>query len=165
MLRHILYLIGFTVAAVFLKSQLMHVLHFLMYLHAQIANGLKVIFSDDAVGQILQSVLALLLIPIVIGVVCALVHFVVKQHHFPHTMGVVWACWAVLLVATLSGVSKHVSAVAENAPDHTQDQPQMAQNGKGQMQGQPHMAQNGKVQMQGQPQMAQNSGPAAPQTR
>jgi hypothetical protein len=156
MLRHILYLIGLSVAAVFLKSQLVHVLHFLMYLHGQIANGLKIIFSDDAVGEILQSVLALLLIPIVLGVIAALVHFVIKQEHFPHTMSVVWACWAVLLVAVLSGVSKHISSpVAENIPDQTQ----------GQLQGQPQMAQNGKGQMQGQPKMAQDGRPAMQQIR
>lgn len=119
MLRSILYLIGLSVAAVFLKTPLIHALHFFMYLHNQIGNGLKVIFSDDSVGKMLQSVLSLLLIPIVLGIVIGLIHFVVKQDHFPHTMTVIWICWAVLLVASLSGMSKS-GALAQNSPTATQ---------------------------------------------
>ena len=125
MLKSILYLIGLTVAAIFLKAQLVHVLHFLMYLYDKIGNGLNVIFSDDPVGKVLQSVLSLLLIPVVMGIVCSLIHFVIKQDHFPHTMVVIWVCWAVLLVASLSGMSKS-GTLAQNSSTSAQQQ-KMAQ--------------------------------------
>ena len=104
MLKHILLLVGCSIAAVFLKGQLVHVLHALLAIHDRIANGLGIIFSGDEVGRVLQSVIALLLIPIVLGVVVALAHWILKQMHFPHTMTVIWITWTILLVTMLSQV-------------------------------------------------------------
>ena len=105
MLRHVLFLVGLTVIAVVFQDQLMIVLHGLLYVHDKIAKGLGVVFSIDSLGEIVQFVLALLIIPVIVGVLVAVAHFVLKQAHFPHTMTVIWACWAVLLVAVLSEVS------------------------------------------------------------
>lgn len=104
MLKHILLLVGLSVAAVFFKGQLVHVLHGLLDIHDRIANGLGIIFSGDEVGRILQAVIALLLIPIVLGVVIAIAHWFIKQAHFPHTMTVIWVSWTILLVTMLSQV-------------------------------------------------------------
>ena len=82
----------------------MHVLHGLLAVHDRIANALGVIFSDDEVGRVLQSVLALLLIPIAFAAVITVVHWFLKQAHFPHTMTVIWISWTVLLVTMLSQV-------------------------------------------------------------
>ena len=62
------------------------------------------IFSGDEVGRVLQSVIALLLIPIVLGTVFAIAHWIMKQAHFPHTMTVIWVSWTILLVTMLSQV-------------------------------------------------------------
>lgn len=104
MFKHILFLIGFSVAAVFLKGQLIHVLHFLLAIHDRLANGLGLIFSGDELGRVLQSTLALILIPMVAGIIVTLAHFFLKQVHFPHTMTIVWVVWTVLLVTMLSQV-------------------------------------------------------------
>ena len=104
MLKHILLLVGCSIAAVFFKGQLVHVLHALLAVHDKIANGLAMIFSGDEVGRVLQSVIALLLIPLVLGVVIAIAHWILKQAHFPHTMTVIWVSWTILLVTMLSQV-------------------------------------------------------------
>ena len=102
MIKHILMLIAFSVAAIFFQSELVGVLHFFMSIHNQIAKGLGMIFSFSTVGEVVQSVLSLLLIPVVLGVVFAVAHFFIKQQHFPHTLPVIWVCWAVLLASILS---------------------------------------------------------------
>lgn len=102
MFKHILLLVGLSVAAIFFQNQLADVLHFVMKIHDQIAKGLGEIFSFSSVGEIVQSVLTLLLIPVVIGVLIAVAHFFIKQQHFPHTLHVIWVCWAVFLAAILS---------------------------------------------------------------
>lgn len=104
MLKHILLLVGCSIAAVFFKDQLVHVLHGLLAVHDRVANGLGVIFSEDSVGRVLQSVLALILLPIALGVIVALGHWLLKQVHFPHTMTVIWVTWTILLVAMLSQI-------------------------------------------------------------
>ncbi len=148
MLKHILMLVGLSIAAIFFQNQLMHVLRFFMYVHAQIANGLGVIFSVDAVGEVVQSVIALLLIPAVVGILIAIAHFFIKQQHFPHTMTVIWVCWAVLLASVLSQtghVTNHVACFSG---------PQTAQNGQPVAPG----TQPGNTTH---PQVAQNGTPAA----
>jgi flagellar biosynthesis protein FlhB len=119
MFKHILLLVGLSVAAIFFQDQLMHALKFFMYVHNQLANGLGVIFSVDKVGEVVQSVLALLLIPIVIGVVLALAHFFIRKQHFPHMMTTIWVAWAVLLVSVLSQTG-HVTDHAASAAPTTQ---------------------------------------------
>jgi len=104
MIKHILLLVIFSILAVFFKDQLVYVLHGLLFLHNEIANGLGVIFSNDSVGMVLQAVIALLLIPIFIGVVVSLVHWMFKHTLYPRIMEVIWIAWAILVVTMLSQV-------------------------------------------------------------
>ena len=102
MLKQILLLIVFSVLAVIFKNQLAVVIKIMLLLHTQISHVLVVIFAFDKVGEIVQSVIALLLIPVVIAVLVAVAHFFIRQAHFPHIVPVIWALWAVLLTALVS---------------------------------------------------------------
>lgn len=111
MFKHILLLVGLSVAAIFFQHQLLGVLHFLTKIHEEVGDGLELIFSKNTVGEVVQSVFALLLIPVVIGVLVSIAHFFMKQEHFPHTFTVVWVSWAILLAGILAEngrVSDHV---------------------------------------------------------
>src|SRR3990167_8639075 len=112
--KHVVLLIALSVAAIFFQTQLMQVLQFLMYVHAELAKGLGVIFSLDRVGEIVQSVLALLLIPIVIAVLLGVAHYFIRQHYFPHPMTVIWVCWAVLLASVLSQTGRVTNHPTDN---------------------------------------------------
>lgn len=130
MFKHILVLVGLSVAAIFFQSQLLGVLHFLTKIHEQVGNGLAMIFSKNTVGEVVQSVFALLLIPVVIGVVVSIAHFFMKQEHFPHTFTVIWVSWAILLAGILAEegrVSNHdmhgmKSPSAQSASQKSPDQ-------------------------------------------
>ena len=102
MFKHILLLVGLSVAAIFLQDQLLAVLHAATHIHDQIAKVLGSIFSLNSMGEVVQSVLALLLIPIVVGALVAIAHFFIKQQQFPHTLTVIWIVWAIFLVSVLS---------------------------------------------------------------
>ena len=106
--KNILLLIMVSIVAILFQNQLAGVLHGIIAVHQQIIKGLSAIFSSDGAGEIVQSVLALLLLPVVVGICFAIAHFFMKQQHFPHTLNVVWACWAVLLTAVLSQMG-HIS--------------------------------------------------------
>ncbi|MDP1574939.1 MAG: hypothetical protein Q8L78_08455 [Coxiellaceae bacterium] len=108
MFKQVLLLIILSVLAIMFQSQLMMVLKGFFYVHHQIASGLGLIFSYTKVGEIVQSVLALLLIPVVVAVLLAIAHFFLRQMHFPHTMSVVWVVWVVSLAAILAH-SGHVT--------------------------------------------------------
>lgn len=105
MMKHLLLLIGFSIAAIFFKNDLVHVVHGILLLHNKIASGLGVIFSGDSVGRILQSVIALMFIPVTLGTGVAVAHWFIKQVHFPHTLTVIWVTWAILLATMLAQVA------------------------------------------------------------
>lgn len=128
--KHAVMLIALSVAAIFFQDQLMHILQFLMYVHAQLAKGLGVIFSLNEVGETVQSVLALLLIPVVLAILFAVAHFFIRQQHFPHTMTVIWVCWAVMLASVLSQTGRVTNHPTGNCK--TVAAPPIGQNVKGQ---------------------------------
>lgn len=133
MIKHVLMLIGLSVAAIFFQDQLMAALKFFMLVHAELAKGLGVIFSVDKIGEIVQSVLALLLIPAVIAAIVALAHLFIRQQHFPHTMTVIWIAWAVLLVSVLSQtghVTNHDNCFSSASQGSASSQNQQMTNGK-----------------------------------
>lgn len=105
MMKHLLLLIGFSVAAVYFKTDLVHVVHAILVLHNKIASGLGAIFSGDSLGRVLQSVIALMFIPITLGTGAAVGHWFIKQAHFPHTLTVIWVSWAILLSVMLAQVA------------------------------------------------------------
>lgn len=102
MIKQVAMIIILSVLAIMFQTQLMQVLKGFFFVHQQIANGLGVIFATSKVGEIVQSVLALLLIPVVVGVLLAIIHFFLRQAHFAHTMTVIWVAWAVCLAAVLA---------------------------------------------------------------
>lgn|SRR3990167_3305577 len=113
LIKNVLFLIVLSIVAIFFQNQLMAVLHGIMSVHHQIIKGLSSIFSIEGAGEIVQSVLALLLMPVVIGICFGIAHFLMKQQHFPHTMSVIWVCWAVLLTAVLSQTGHVTNQTAE----------------------------------------------------
>lgn len=122
MFKHILILVGLSVVAIFFQSQLLDVLHFLTKIHEQVGNGLELIFSKNTVGEVVQSVFALLLIPVVIGVIVSIAHFFMKQEHFPHTFTVIWVSWAILLAAILAEEGRVSSHAMHGSKIVVQDQ-------------------------------------------
>ena len=126
MFKHILLLIALSVAAVFFQTQLLAILNFFLNIHNTIAHGLGSIFSLNSVGEVVQSVFTLLLIPVVIGVIVAVAHFFIKQQQFPHTLHVIWVCWAVMLAAIVS----QTGHVTNQSAQEIQSARQLAQTAK-----------------------------------
>lgn len=143
--KNIILLIVLSVFAIYFQTQLMDILRFLMYVHAELAKGLGVIFTINAVGEVVQSVIALLLIPAVIAVLFAVAHFFIRQHHFTHTLMMVWVCWAIMLAAILSQtgrVTDHPTVHGKPIPNAAQSNP--AANGAPGQPGAPKVDANGK---------------------
>jgi hypothetical protein len=102
MIKQAFLLIVLSILLVFFPSEFQHVLRFFLYVHNKLAMALGMIFSVDSLGTILQSVLALLIIPVVLGGLFSLIYYFIKHKQFSHTMTVIWVCWAVLLAVVLS---------------------------------------------------------------
>ena len=104
MLKQGLLLVLFSTAAIFFKRQLGQFLHGLLFVHNQLASILAVVFSGDATGRLIQSILALIIIPIIAGLIAILIFWLVKRIAMPHMMATIWVVWTVLLVTMLAQV-------------------------------------------------------------
>jgi hypothetical protein len=102
MAKHIVLIILLSVGTIIFKTELSHVLDSVVYVHNQIAQALHLIFSDDNVGRLLQDIFALLLIPLVCGIVLGTVFWLIKRSQMPNMMAVVWVVWLVLLVTMIA---------------------------------------------------------------
>ncbi|MCH9769248.1 MAG: hypothetical protein K0U12_00055 [Gammaproteobacteria bacterium] len=104
MFKHFIFIVIVSTVAVFFKNELAYVLHGLLFLHNQIASALAFVFSDDAAGQVIQSIIALIVIPLVAGGIAAIIFYFVKREAMPHTMTTIWVVWTVLLVTMLAQI-------------------------------------------------------------
>jgi len=104
MVKSLILLVILSVVAIFLKSQIGMVLHWLVIAHNHIAAWLGVVFSHDRTGQYIQAILSLIVIPIAVGGVAALGFWIVKRSAMPHVLATIWIAWTILLVTMLARV-------------------------------------------------------------
>lgn len=102
MLKHSLWLIVFSALAIAFKQYLTHGLHYLHWLHHYLIDWLSLVFAAGPVGQLIQSILALILIPLAVGVVFASLFWLIRRKGMPHTVNIIWGVWLVMLVTLLT---------------------------------------------------------------
>lgn len=105
MFKHILWLLIGSVAAIFFKNQLGEVLQFLLLAHNKLASWLSFVFARDSAGQLIQDILALMIIPMLAGLVATFVFWLFKHVAMPHTILAVWVFWVILVVTMLAQVA------------------------------------------------------------
>ena len=104
MLKHILWFLIASVAAIFFKAPLSKLLGYLLIAHNKVAAYLTYIFSAGQAGQIIQNVLALIAIPLAVGIVVSLLYWAIKRAAMPHVMLMIWVVLLVMLVTLLAQV-------------------------------------------------------------
>ncbi len=104
MIKQLLYLIVLSIVVVFFKTQFHSVINFAVYLHEHLISVLNKVFSDDKTGQLIQAMLALILIPCAVGLVVSGIYWAIKRSSMPRTMQIIWITWLVLLTTFTIGV-------------------------------------------------------------
>lgn len=95
MLKQIIALIIFSVAIVLSMSYAQQVVHVLINAHDWISQILTDVFSGGQAGNLARGLIALLSMPILIGLVPAMIYWLVKRHWFPYFMQIVWVVWLI----------------------------------------------------------------------
>lgn len=112
-----------SLGAILFKSELAHILDGFVSIHNSVAQFLHVIFADDKVGQLIQDLISLLLIPSVLGLVVALGFWLIKRSLMPNIMMVIWVMWLVLSV-TMVAQSGETTVTPETAASSAQNKTQ-----------------------------------------
>lgn len=102
MLKHAIFMIIFSVLVMMFQSQVGYVLHYMLVAHDQVADILGSIFSNAPAGRMIQETIALVIIPLIIGVIVAFIYWLIKRREVPHIIGAVWFFWTVLIVMILA---------------------------------------------------------------
>jgi hypothetical protein len=95
MLKQVIALIGLSIAIVLSMSYAALGIHWLLLAHDWISQLLTDVFSGGQAGNIMRGLIALLSIPIIIGLIPTVIYWVLRRHWFPYFMEIVWIIWLV----------------------------------------------------------------------
>ena len=99
MIKHIVAIILLTIAVILSMSYVQQGLLLLLAMHNWVASILTNVFSGGQAGNIIRQLLALLAIPVFIGLIPAFVYWLVKRSWFPYFMECVWVVWLLQIAA------------------------------------------------------------------
>lgn len=95
MLKQIIALIAFSVAIVLSMSYVQHGVQWLISAHDWVTQLLSDVFSGGQAGSLLKGLIALLSIPVIVGLVPTAVYWLVRRNWFPYFMEIVWVVWLI----------------------------------------------------------------------
>ena len=99
MIKHIFAMVVLSLLMVLGLTYYHQVLQVLLGFHHSLVNLLGHIFAGGSIGRLLQHGLALLLIPLLVGVIVGLLYWVIRKSQCPYVVYVSWIIWIVLATA------------------------------------------------------------------
>jgi hypothetical protein len=95
MFKQLIALIALSVGIIFAMSYAQVGVQWLLTAHDWITDLLAEVFSGSQAGNIPKNLIALLSIPLIVGLIPAIIYWMVRRHWFPYFMPIVWAVWLV----------------------------------------------------------------------
>jgi len=105
MVKKTLALIIFSAAFVFFMPYMQQGIQYLLTGHEQIAELLTNVFSGGDTGNLVRAFIALLSIPLIVGLIPAIVFWLVRRRWSPIFMDLIWVVW-LLQAGALAAVFK-----------------------------------------------------------
>ena len=99
MLKHVAAIVILSILVITSMTYAQQGLNYLLSAHDWLSEMLTDVFSGGNTGNLIRQLLALLIIPVLIGFVPAFIYWLVKRHWFPYFMELVWAIWLVQTAA------------------------------------------------------------------
>jgi len=93
MFKHLIILILLSVLVVLFMPYAQQGLQAVITAHDWINEMLMQVFSGGQAGNITRQLIALLAIPVIAGLIPALIFWMVKRRWFPYFMDFVWVTW------------------------------------------------------------------------
>jgi hypothetical protein len=101
MLKQIVFLLIASILIVLFSAYGTLVLHWIGSLYQLIINLLSHVISNGSTGKIVRSVIALLAIPIIIGLAVNGIYLVIMRREFPYLTVSMWFIWLMLVVSAV----------------------------------------------------------------
>ncbi len=101
MIKQATALVALSIGTILTMSYGQEAVQMLIQAHDWISGNLTEVFSGGRTGNLLRGLIALLSIPIFVGLIPAISYWVIKRHWFPYFMEVVWVVWLIQTGALL----------------------------------------------------------------
>jgi hypothetical protein len=95
MLKQIIAIILLSLIVIFTMTQIQHGLQWLISGYEWVSQQLMNVFSGGSTGNLIRNLLALLTIPLLVGLVPVAIYWLAKRKWFPYFMEMVWVIWLV----------------------------------------------------------------------
>ena len=95
MIIHIFLILILSAAMVVGMPYAQQAVEFLVNSHDWISNVLNSVFTVGQAGNIAKELIALLAIPLIVGLIPAIIYWVLRRRWLPSFMEIVWVVWLV----------------------------------------------------------------------
>ena len=102
MIKQIVAIIALSLAIILSMAYAQQAVQQLLNAHEWISQALTDVFSGGQTGNLLRGSIALLSVPVLIGLIPALAYWMIKRHWFPYFMQIVWVVWLVQVGALIA---------------------------------------------------------------
>jgi hypothetical protein len=92
-LKHILVLLILSILFVFCLPYFHQAAEWLVYAHTWISDQLKQVFTVGQSGNIARQLIALLALPILCGLIPAILFWIVRRQWSPVFLSIIWIVW------------------------------------------------------------------------
>ncbi len=99
MLKQIIALIALSVAIILFMPYAQHGVEWILTAQNWVSELLTQVFSGGPAGDLTRKLLALLAIPIAIGLVPVIIFWLTRHRWFPYFMHIVWVIWLIQTAA------------------------------------------------------------------
>lgn len=103
-LKHIIAILALSVLVVLFMPQAEIAVQALLSAHEWISNLLTDVFTGGQAGNLARGLIALLSIPLLAGLIPALIYWIIRKRWLPCFMEIMWVVWFIqagaLIVAT-----------------------------------------------------------------
>jgi len=101
MVKQIMVLVALSIVLIFTMSYAHEAIQLLISGHDWIAQLLTDVFSGGQAGNLARGLIALLSIPVLLGLIPAGIYWIIKRNWFPYFMEIVWIVWLVQIGALI----------------------------------------------------------------
>lgn len=101
MLKKVLALLLLSIVMIFFLPYAQHLIHWLVMGHTWISDSLINIFSGGEAGNMIRGLIAVLCLPVLLGLIPSGIYWLIRRQHFPYFMEVVWFFWLLQAGAVL----------------------------------------------------------------
>lgn len=96
MVRHIIAMIILSLLMVLGLAYYRQALQLMVKVHASLVRLLGHVFSGGNIGHLIQHSLALLFIPLIVGVIVGIIYWGVRKSQWPYVVHLAWIVWVIL---------------------------------------------------------------------